>query len=131
LKLFWLNATVGFLNWWNTINFFAFIFRVCILIFALKITILHNFLILQETLIFILEKFSLLRRSIAKHGFNLRSVLKIDRIRIRIMQSNLSSKFELLVMRLGKAILSILVASEFCIIVIGDWLRHVLVLGEA
>jgi hypothetical protein len=70
-------------------------------------------------LILILEKFSLLRRSVAEHGFNLRSVLKINRIRIGIMQSNLSSEFELLVMRLGKAILSVLVASEFCIIIIG------------
>jgi hypothetical protein len=60
-----------------------------------------------------------LRRSVAEHGFNLRSVLKINRIRIGIMQSNLSSEFELLVMRLGKAILSVLVASEFCIIIIG------------
>lgn len=71
-------------------------------------------------MILILEKFSLLRRSVAKHWFNLRSVLEIDRFGVRIMQSNLSSKFELLVMRLGKAILSILVASEFSIVVIVD-----------
>lgn len=71
-------------------------------------------------MILILEKFSLLGRSVAQHRFYLRSVLEIDGFRVRIMQSNLSSKFELLEMRLGNAILGVLVASEFCIIVIAD-----------